>query len=90
MPSIISSDTSAPFARFSSRAAQILALEEHSFIGPVFFFALFTGIMLLLGHFLYHMGYRQGGESLMSKKNTGPMKLCSSNAMEQPSAIPIG
>lgn len=52
-----------------------MALEEHSFIGPVFFFALFTGIMLLLGHFLYHMGYRQGGESLMSILGEGKYSI---------------
>lgn len=42
-----------------------MALNNHSFFGPVFFFVLFTGIMLILGRFLYNMGYKQGGSSIM-------------------------
>ena len=42
-----------------------MALNNHSFFGPIFFFVLFTGIMLILGHFLYNMGYKQGGSSIM-------------------------
>lgn len=43
-----------------------LALTNQSFAGPAFFFTLFAGIMLLLGGYLYNMGYNRGGNSIMS------------------------
>jgi len=43
-----------------------LALNNHSFGGPILFFFGFTGIMLLLGYNLYNMGYTRGGNSIMS------------------------
>lgn len=42
-----------------------LALEGN-FAGPVLFFVVFTGIMLTLGYYLYNLGYKQGGNSVMS------------------------
>lgn len=43
-----------------------LALTNQSFAGPILFFFLFAGIMLLLGNYLYNMGYKRGGNSIMS------------------------
>lgn len=42
-----------------------LALKG-SFTGPLLFFAVFTGIMLVLGYNLYQMGYKQGSKSVMN------------------------
>lgn len=52
-----------------------MALNNHSFMGPVFFFVLFTGIMLSLGYFLYNMGYKQGGNSIMSILGEGKYSI---------------
>ncbi|HHT25191.1 MAG TPA: PTS mannose transporter subunit IICD [Clostridiaceae bacterium] len=52
-----------------------LALENHSFLGPIFFFILFTGIMLVLGNFLYRMGYKQGGSSIMNILGEGKYSI---------------
>ncbi len=37
-----------------------------NFGGPVLFFAVFTGIMLVVGYNLYFMGYKKGSQSIMS------------------------
>ena len=42
-----------------------LALKGN-FTGPILFFAVFTGIMLVLGYNLYQMGYKQGSRSVMN------------------------
>ena len=42
-----------------------LALKGQ-FSGPVLFFVIFTGIMLVLGYNLYQMGYKQGSKSVMN------------------------
>lgn len=39
---------------------------ENNFAGPVMFFVLFAGIMLVLGYYLYNLGYKQGGKSIMN------------------------
>ncbi|MEL7625464.1 MAG: PTS system mannose/fructose/sorbose family transporter subunit IID [Anaerolineaceae bacterium] len=52
-----------------------LALTNHSFAGPVLFFVLFAGIMLLLGGSLYNMGYKRGGNSIMSILGEGSRSI---------------
>ena len=52
-----------------------LALTNHSFAGPVIFFVLFAGIMLLLGGSLYRMGYKRGGNSIMSILGEGSRSI---------------
>ena len=42
-----------------------LALKGN-FSGPILFFVIFTGIMLVLGYNLYQMGYKQGSVSVMN------------------------
>lgn len=52
-----------------------LALTNQSFAGPVLFFVLFAGIMLLLGGSLYKMGYNRGGNSIMSIIGEGSQSI---------------
>lgn len=51
-----------------------LALEGN-FLGPILFFVMFTGTMLILGYFLYNMGYKKGGNSIMSILSNGKNSL---------------
>lgn len=58
-----------------------LALDANSFLGPLFFFVFFTGIMIVLSFTLYRMGYNQGGNAitrLLGSGNNSIVKLTDS------------
>ncbi|RHT57103.1 PTS mannose transporter subunit IICD [Clostridium sp. AM29-11AC] len=42
-----------------------------NFAGPVLFFVIFTGIMLVVGYNLYFMGYRKGSQAVMALLGEG-------------------
>ena len=52
-----------------------LALTNQSCAGPLIFFLLFAGIMLLLGSSLYNMGYARGGNSIISILGEGSRSI---------------
>lgn len=51
-----------------------LALDGN-FSGPIIFFLLFTGIMLILGYNLYFMGYKKGSNAVMTLLGEGGNSL---------------
>ena len=51
-----------------------LALQGN-FSGPVIFFLMFTGIMLVLGYNLYFMGYKKGSNAVMALLGEGGNSL---------------
>lgn len=51
-----------------------LALQGN-FSGPVIFFLMFTGIMLVLGYNLYFMGYKKGSNAVMAPLGEGGNSL---------------